>query len=1278
MKGIVRRLLALYKVTLKTWKPKRETLLSKRTLIFAGIFATVGTALLIASFAASPSPKDSVSNTDKSVQFSANQILVKIKSTSKSKLKNSGKASDTGIPSLNVTGAKAKAIKFEKAVPQGKKSNANAAIFYWYLVTLDEKPGNISAKDERSLTVQKAVSEYKNNPNVETAEPNFTMHADLVPNDPYYSSTGSWGQPYDDLWGMKKINAAAAWDQTTGSTSIVVADIDTGVDRNHPDLATNMWVNPGEVPNNGIDDDHNGYVDDYYGWDFVNGDKDPIDDHGHGSHTVGTIAGTGNNGVGVVGVNWKSKIMAVKILDANGSGYDNGIGKGLVYAADMGAKVSSNSYGGPGYSQYIADGVKYEHDKGMVTVVAAGNSNDDALKSTPAGVDYAITVAATGTSDQRACFSNFGEKIDVAAPGGDSLNCGGANDAILSVKAATNNMCTTANANIIGTNYCIVRGTSMATPHAAGLAALYLSKYPNATNEQIRQALRLGSTDLGTAGQDSSFGYGRIDAAKTINIDPATMITPSISSPTSRSKLTAAATDIIGTAAGPNFASYKLEIGNGSNWTTLNTSTSAVTNAKLGSIVATNFSDGTYNIRLTATNTAGQQFRAEVFIITIDNFDIQITSPLLSISRGRNDIYGFGQPKNGLTFASYSLDWGQGSSPTSWSTSGITLANNGTTAILPDAGQNFGGTLGNWDTSNLADGQVYTLRLTVRATNGVSASYTTSVQVDQGLAPGWPKSYCLTPNFYNSGCGAVNNVPTMADLDGDGIKDIIYVSAGTGQIMAYKLDGTSLPGFPYTQPGGGIIPRDVNVADINNDGKPEIVFGVSGTKTTVMVLSNTGVSLISWQQPTLYTSSIFEGTSLTPAIGDLNGDGIPEMVVFDRPDAATSSDGDYTGNSRIHAFEPNGTELAGFPVNFSHTPPPAGTIIGGIRYSPDPEYPPPVIADLNGDSKPEIVWSIGSQAFVFDNTGHMLPGWPYTTPVNVTTGKVQVLSNKAAVGDFNGDGKLEIFMVSHDAGINNYAKIYGLNLNGQLLSGWPKDTNDHGADVFNTPSLYDIDKDGKTDVFIGVGALNIFYGNGTSKTVFGSPSFYSDMTPILFDIDGDNTPEILAQSSAYDEGITVTNQNAQSLWSRKASPANPYDRFTIQYFNGSSIATDMNSDGKVELATDALLIAGDSSASARNVYLWQIPNASTNKPTLQWPTLGQNAARTGKLPNSPNGPPSPKSGDINGDGSVNILDLSILATHIGQTGQTLSTGDLNNDGTVNVFDLSVLAANWGT
>lgn len=325
--------------------------------------------------------------------------------------------------------------------------------------------------------VRKALLTDKRVSNVEY---NYQVKIENTPDDTSYSllwglnNTGQTGGTPD-----ADIDAPEAWDITTGSASVIVAVIDTGVDYNHEDLASNIWTNTGEIPGNGVDDDNNGYVDDVHGYDFVNNDGDPFDDHGHGTHVSGTIAAVGNNGKGVVGVNWRASIMAVKFLDASGSGYTDDAINALLYAINNGAKISNNSWGGGGFSQAMLDAINAADNAGSLFVAAAGNSssNNDLSPHYPSSYDApnVISVAATDHNDLLAGFSSYGAtSVDLGAPGVD----------IYSTVPTSGNICCS---NSSG--YMYLSGTSMATPHVSGAAALIMSYFTNDTHLQVKQRI---------------------------------------------------------------------------------------------------------------------------------------------------------------------------------------------------------------------------------------------------------------------------------------------------------------------------------------------------------------------------------------------------------------------------------------------------------------------------------------------------------------------------------------------------------------------------------------------------------------------------------------------------------------------------------------------------------------------------------------------------------------------------------------------------------------------
>lgn len=346
-----------------------------------------------------------------------------------------------------------------------------------------------------------------------------------VPNDPYYSSKGSLfsGFPLlDDLWGLKLLDVERAWEFTRGS-GITVAVIDTGVYLDHADLRNNIWVNLAET--NGIagfDDDGNGYVDDVNGWDFVDGDSDPSDLNGHGTHVAGIIGALAGNNIGIAGVAPESRIMAIRVLDEFGGGYFEDVADGIRYAADMGARVINLSLGASIFEVLaneladLLDAVAYATDLGAVVVAAAGNSNGNIAYQVPARFDQVISVGALrhqydvyyGTGPlSRARFSEKGIQLDFMAPGVD----------ILSLAVDSSTYAGYDSFHRDGYYYSASDGTSMAAPMVSGTIALLLARNPLLTFQDIYRQLRYSSADMGAVGFDTRYGYGRVNAYEALS-----------------------------------------------------------------------------------------------------------------------------------------------------------------------------------------------------------------------------------------------------------------------------------------------------------------------------------------------------------------------------------------------------------------------------------------------------------------------------------------------------------------------------------------------------------------------------------------------------------------------------------------------------------------------------------------------------------------------------------------------------------------------------------------
>jgi subtilisin family serine protease len=343
----------------------------------------------------------------------------------------------------------------------------------------------LDLRDISKKGITNAINSLHNLGSVVLAEPNFEARAIAIPNDAKWPS----------LWGMQKISAPTAWDNWQGDANFTVAVIDTGIDYNHEDLKDSIWKNTKEIAGNGVDDDSNGYIDDVQGWNFYWVNNNPMDGNGHGTHCAGTVAGKGNNAIGVAGVSWNAKLMAVKVLGDDGSGFNFDIYDGIMYAVNNGARVTSNSYGGGGASALIASALTAAKNKGVLFIAAAGNESA-AAASYPAyyskTYDNVLAIASTDPTDGLSSFSNYGDGVNIAAPGRDILS------------------------TVPNNGYQSYSGTSMATPHVAGLATLLWSKQPSMTYLQIKDAIMttgdavpalVGKVDTGT----------RINAAKALD-----------------------------------------------------------------------------------------------------------------------------------------------------------------------------------------------------------------------------------------------------------------------------------------------------------------------------------------------------------------------------------------------------------------------------------------------------------------------------------------------------------------------------------------------------------------------------------------------------------------------------------------------------------------------------------------------------------------------------------------------------------------------------------------
>ncbi len=435
-------------------------------------------------------------------------------------------------------------VRYASNADRRDRTPATAVEFSLGLTKLDEIEalGVIRYGLPEGLSVADAIVSLRNDPRIDFVEANGLAYHHQVPNDPFYDNysgvaTDLQKWAFDGIGADRNLNAEAAWDITTGRADVVIAVIDSGCERSHPDIAPNLWTNPGEIAGNGTDDDGNGFVDDVYGWDFQSNDNDTNPDYGdgidndgngaaddgtfHGTFSASCAAGSGNNGTGMAGASWGCSIMSLKVFTDDGGASYFDIADSVVYATDNGAAVINMSLGGP-YSSTMETAVNYGHAGGVVQVASAGNGNSSSAQY-PASLNHVISVGATdsgsdfgggsGDIDGRASFSQYGTNaVDVVAPG------------TLLVGASVG---TVASGNPGDDVWILSSGTSFSGPLVAGLAGLIESRARDLgvtlSNDDIEAIIQGNTVNLPDDPNDSPNGgsnwdgLGRVDFLAAIN-----------------------------------------------------------------------------------------------------------------------------------------------------------------------------------------------------------------------------------------------------------------------------------------------------------------------------------------------------------------------------------------------------------------------------------------------------------------------------------------------------------------------------------------------------------------------------------------------------------------------------------------------------------------------------------------------------------------------------------------------------------------------------------------
>ncbi|WP_269542243.1 S8 family serine peptidase [Cerasicoccus fimbriatus] len=867
------------------------------------------------------------------------------------------------------------------------------------------------------ITLEEAIQQMQADPDVLIAEPDYIQTEDIG-GDPFYSSYGTWGQPFRDQWYLDLIQAPGAWDQLNGnSNEVIVAVIDSGVDFSHPDLSQVAWANSYEIPNNGVDDDGNGYVDDIYGWNFASNNADSSDNHGHGTLIAGLIGAKRGNDYGIAGIASNVQIMALKNGNS-GTSYISDSIEALYYAVRNGAQVVNMSFGGKHYSDSFAQAIRYANSNGVVLIASSGNSGLDAVGHYPSAYPEVISVGASDNNDEVLYFSNYGATVDLVAPGGGA---GGFANSMLGPRANGTSMGT-----IVDAKHTRSAGTSFSAPLVTAAAAMLLQMNPDSKPETIRLTLQQTADDIEQPGWDQLSSHGRLNLNAALlgyNTRPKSA-TARITSPATGTPAFGTVR-IYGNVGAESDFHYLLEYGVGrvpDNWIEISTGSEPHANSLIGSLDVSNFSAGDYTIRL-STFADGLPV-VEHRIVLLIGYNESALRPGWSISLvnaeaitvmdldddGEQEIflptgYGLrmyrpdGSPIQSGLFKG-SLVWPSGPA----SAGDIDgdgelevgfISKSGTSFAYPEFREirfwNLdGSTCEGWPltTPRNNDFVPSSLAPTVVDVNGDgSAEVLFPSNPYKGSAPrlhlvdgagvnlpGWPKLLTSSAN------GAFIHATTAAgDIDGDGEIDFV-VADSAGYVHALSLDGSYKPGWPILVNSGTSISQEVALSDLNRDGRLDIIVSFYDGYTTVLDIH--GVAHQGWPK---HLGSL----PRSPSIADLDGDGDLEIAI-----------GTLAGE--LHLLHHDGSSLPNWPKTVSSR-----------IYSPS-------LADLNQDGALDIIASDGHRlvhAWQVDGSDFAHLGFPFLLP-----GKFGCYT-PPVVKDLDGDGVLEVTVYGDNLEVINTSAI---------------------------------------------------------------------------------------------------------------------------------------------------------------------------------------------------------------------------------------------------------------
>lgn len=1137
----------------------------------------------------------------------------------------------------------------------------------------------INKKKKIDSVTQALLEEFRKNPDVEYAEPNYLQVLHAI-DDTYYPqmwSLNNTGQAYPVPGGTTKegvIDADIDFPEAVSESSnpgegIIVAVLDTGIDKNHTDIAGNLWNNEDEVIgdlngdgypgivgvdddgdglidedsegrqpgepgyNNDLkdDDDENGYIDDVIGYDVSDGDSDPSDYFGHGTHCAGTIAAVGENSEGIIGIGYKAKIMTVKIFP---NAFDDKILEGFIYAADNGAKVLSNSWGprSPDNQSYVIDeGVNYAYSNGAVIVFAAGNSNSDANYTATHETDKIINVAATNSSDQKGWFSNYGHRIDISAPGVD----------ILSLRAQGTDMYGDGNHFFPygdpQAKYFISSGTSMACPHGSGLTAVVRNYYPNDSN--LETMLRIKNTadsiDAINPGYEGLLGMGRINAHQAIVTTPHPNIifgsyTIDDSSGNNNGYLDPGETvDLIVTLKNTWLAVNNVSATLSSDYPYLDILSPQSNFGNIGTAGSADNSSNPFQISLSSDvqyspdiefllNITGNSYQTEIPFVLIGDPATQPNFRILDIQQddllGNNN--GYFEPGETIRYI-------------------ITLENR-SLYILPNVtaaliggddpylqilNDNAGfGTMGTWY-KGINNSNPLTVSISLDAPVGYTTKIDLEIRCDYGILnsapinltvqdPSIPAPQSWRIDFPERNWVTSASESIIVDVDQDNKLEIVaaIVTDDGTSIWIWNDDGTVLPGWPREAPDPYYsVIYALCVGDIDNDGRVEIV--AEGYET-IYIWDVYGKLLQSWgvnEDESDWNNYRDFGNSLL--VADIDGDGDLEII--------RSGDKNY-----LEAWHHNGDVVNGWPVQL-------------WDYSTYDLKTELACGDIDGDGIVEIMavikecwmwqpdWKFNFKVYALNGDGSVVPGWPFFDS-NLLVTSLYNTYPLPLIGDIDNDGEKEVVVVFYNSnyGAGGYAlNVYVLESDGTIAPGWPyiDYTRIILEDTF--PVIADLDGDGYMEIIVPNGPLAtysetdllVLNHDGTLRNAWSGEREIKSQ-PVIANVDEDEEPEIIAACGTYFSppynyvewtGIYAWNSDGSIVPGFPLQADNRDDESL--YFRFSPAVGDLDNDGDVEIIAVPFEVKD---LPYTTIHRWDL--ASIHYPSAsKWPMFQHDARRTG-------------------------------------------------------------------